>query len=66
MLITLQEACIARMLEPRTSENRAQRNRSRAALRYRREVAKLGYTQEQIDTQVRDIFDMWRLYRDAE
>ena len=65
-LISLQEETISRMLEPRTSQARVERNQSRAVRRYRKAQEKAGYTTEQINAQVRDIWDMYRLYRDAE
>lgn len=65
-LIQLQDQALQRMQEPRTSERREARNRSRALLHYAREAAKLGYTKEQINLQVRDLWDMYRLQEAAE
>ena len=61
-LIQLQDSTLARMAEPRTSKLRAERNRSRAIKRYGLAVLKLGYTQEQVEAQKRDLWDMWKLY----
>lgn len=42
-LIQRQEACIARMLEPRTSERRARKNRGAALRQFRQQCAADAY-----------------------
>ncbi len=55
-LIQLQEACIARMNEPRTSDRRA------AALRdFRKQCAVVGYDKPSIDLITQDVRDMYEL-----
>lgn len=65
-LIQRQDAALAELAEPRTSERRKARHVSRVLWRYRKRAAKLGYTSEQIDQQVRDVLDMHRLNELAE
>lgn len=65
-LIALQEKTLARMLEPRTSEARACRNASRAVRRYIIAAMAAGFTEEQVQQQARDIWDMYRLHLNAE
>lgn len=65
-LITHQELCIDRMLEPRTSEKRALKNRIAALGKYRTHAACVGYTQAEIEQQVRDIRHVFLLRLHAE
>lgn len=65
-LIQRQEACIARMREPRTSWRRAAKNRGAALRQYRDAAAKAGYTAAEIEQQVKDIKDMVALEDNAE
>jgi hypothetical protein len=65
-LIQRQEACIARMLEPRTSEKRAAKNRSAALRAYRKQCVSVGYSDQDIDRMVKDIKDMVALEINAE
>lgn len=65
-IITHQRLCIDRMLEPRTSEKRASKNRSAALRNYRLTAACWGYSEAEIEQHVHDIRDMYRLERDAE
>ena len=65
-LITHQMLCIDRMLEPRTSEKRASKNRLAALRKYRTHALCAGYTEVEVEQQVRDIKDMYALERDAE
>jgi len=66
-LIQHQESCIARMHERRTSERRAHKNRVAAIRQYRKYAAGVGcYSEADIEQQVRDIQDVYKLQRDAE
>ena len=65
-LIQLQEAAIAAMQEPRSSEKRARKHRAAVLRAYRAKAAKIGYTTEQIEQQVTDIRDMYMLQINAE
>lgn len=65
-LIQRQEAAIAAMQEPRTSEKRAVKHRNAVLRAYRRNAIKLGYTLEQAHQQVIDVLDMYRLTTAAE
>lgn len=65
-LIQRQEACIARMLEPRTSERRARKNRGAALRQFRQQCAAAGYAPEDIALLEIDTVDTYRLRRDAE
>jgi hypothetical protein len=65
-LIQRQEACIARMREPRTSEKRTAKNYSAALRQYRKGAEKAGYPADQIQQQVQDIKDMFWLETNAE
>lgn len=65
-LITHQMLCINRMLEPRTSEKRASKNRSAALRIYRTNAALAGFNETEIAQQVRDIKDMVALEQNAE
>jgi hypothetical protein len=65
-LIQRQDEAIKRMLEPRSSERRAEKNRHAALRQYRKHAERMGYTLDQINAQIRDLVDMWRLERDAE
>ncbi len=65
-LIQRQEACIARMREPRTSEKRTAKNYSAALRQYRKSAEKAGYTAAEIAQQVQDIKDMFWLETNAE
>lgn len=64
-LIQRQEACIARMLEPRTSEKRAAKNRAAAIRQFRRECDAKGYAPEDVAVLVIDVKQMYQLERDA-
>lgn len=65
-LIQRQQECIDRMLEPRTSEKRAAKNRAAALREYRAHAARAGYTESEIEQQVKDIKDMVALENNAE
>ena len=65
-VIQRQEACISKMLEPRTSEKRASKNRSAALRAFRNQCVKVGYSNADIDRMVQDIKDVCALRRDAE
>lgn len=65
-LIQRQDAALAAMHEPRSSERRKARHNARVLGHYRKHAAKLGYSQEQIDAQVRDLRDMYQLELNAE
>jgi len=65
-LITHQMLCIDRMLEPRTSEKRALKNRMAALRIYRTNAALAGFSAPEIEQQVRDIKDMYQLELNAE
>lgn len=60
-LIQRQEACIARMNEPRTSERRAAKNRYAAIADFRKQCATAGYDKEAIDLLTKDVRDMYEL-----
>ena len=65
-LIQRQDACINRMLESRTSERRAAKNRNAAVAAFRDESVKLGYNDAEIRQQIADVRDMYQLEKDAE
>lgn len=65
-LIQRQEACIARMMEERTSEKRASKNRSAALRAFRNQCVSTGYSAADIDRMVQDIKDMVALQQNAE
>ncbi len=65
-LIQRQEACIARMNEPRTSERRAAKNRAAAVKDFRRQCAATGYSKEEIDLLIKDVRDVYELQKNAE
>ena len=65
-LITHQQLCIDRMLEPRTSDKRALKNRMAALRKYRTHALCVGYTEAEVEQQIRDIKDVYALERDAE
>lgn len=65
-LIQRQEACIARMLEPRTSERRAAKNRNAAIAQFRKGCAAVGYDKPSIDLITKDVRDMYELEKLAE
>lgn len=60
-LIQRQDACIARMNEPRTSERRAAKNRNAAIADFRKQCAAAGYDKEAIDLLTKDVRDMYEL-----
>jgi len=65
-LIQRQDEAIQLMSQPRSSEKRAAKHRSAVLRQYRKHAAKLGYTPEQVDQQVRDVRDMYNLENHAE
>lgn len=65
-LIQRQEACIARMNEPRTSERRAAKNRAAALRQFRKECAAAGYDKPSIDLITQDVRDVYELRKNAE
>ena len=65
-LIQRQEACIARMNEPRTSERRAAKNRAAAIREFRKQFAAVGYDKPSIDLITQDVRDMYELRKNAE
>lgn len=65
-LVQIQEACIARMLEPRTSEKRAAKNRSAALRAYQDQLIKRDYQPDEIKMLIKDVRDMYTLRRDAD
>ncbi len=65
-LITHQRLCIDRMLEPRTSEKRALKNRCAALRKYRTHALCAGYSAPEVEQQIRDIRDMYQLELNAE
>lgn len=65
-LIQRQDACIARMLEPRTSERRAAKNRNAAISDFRKQCAAAGYDKPSIDLITKDVRDMYELEKNAE
>lgn len=64
-LTEIQEQALQKMQEPRTSELRARKMRHRVLRQYRKEALSLGYTAEQVEMQVVDLRDMYRLRTDA-
>lgn len=64
-LTMIQEQTLQRMLEQRTSERRAEKMRGAALRQYRKQAKALGYTAEQVEMQVCDLRDMYRLRTDA-
>ena len=65
-LIQIQEMTIARMMEARTSAKRLRKSHVAAFRAYRKHASKMGYTDQQIDQQVKDIKDMYELEMNAE
>lgn len=65
-LIQRQEACIARMSEPRTSEKRAAKNRAAALRTFRTQLVTAGYSLAEIDQQTQDVRAVYELRRSAE
>lgn len=65
-LIQRQEACIARMNEPRTSERRAAKNRAAELRDFRKQCAAIGYDKAEIDLITQDVRDMYELRNNAE
>lgn len=65
-LIQRQEACIARMNEPRTSERRAAKNRAAALRDFRKQCAVIGYDKAAIDQITKDVRDVYELRKNAE
>jgi hypothetical protein len=65
-LIQRQEACIARMNEPRTSERRAAKNRAAAIRDFRKQCAAVGYDKPSIDLITQDVRDMYELEKLAD
>jgi hypothetical protein len=64
-LTQIQEKTLQRMQEQRTSERRADKMRHGLLRRYRKQAKALGYTAEQVEIQVCDLRDMYRLRTDA-
>lgn len=64
-LIQRQDACIARMLEPRTSERRAAKNRNAAIAVFRKQCATAGYEKDDIDLLAKDVREMYELEKNA-
>ena len=64
-LTQIQERALLAMLEPRSSERRAEKMRGAVLRQYRKSARRLGYTQEQVEMQVCDLRDMYRLRVDA-
>ena len=64
--IRRQEACIARMSEPRTSERRAAKNRNAAIADLHKQCASVGYSEVEIKQIVTDVRDMYELEKNAE
>ena len=64
-LIQRQEACIARMNEPRTSDRRASKNRAAAIREFRKQCAAVGYEKADIDLLAQDVRDMYELEKNA-
>ena len=65
-LIQRQEACIARMLEVRTSERRATKNRAAAIAQLRKGMESAGYSEAEIKQAIADVRDMYQLEVNAE
>lgn len=65
-LIQRQEACLARLHEPRTSEKRAKRNRTAALNEFRRQLIVAGYGLIAVKQILQDVWDLYVLQRDAE
>lgn len=65
-LIQRQEACIARMNEPRTSDRRAAKNRAAAIRDFRKQCATAGYAKADIDLITQDVRDMYELEKRAD
>lgn len=65
-LIQRQEACIARMNEPRTSERRAAKNSAAALRNFRKQFAAVGYDNPSIDLITQDVRDMYELEKLAD
>jgi hypothetical protein len=60
-LIYRQDEALAALAQPRTSERRYRKYRASVLRRYRQSAARLGYTPDQIEAQVRDLLDMHAL-----
>ena len=65
-LIQMQEQCIARMHEPRTSIKRESKHRRSVARHYLSWALAQGYNKDEANAQLKDIYDVYRLQRDAE
>lgn len=65
-LIQRQEACIARMNEPRTSDRRAAKNSAAAIRDFRKQFAAVGYKKADIDLLAQDVRDMYELEKLAD
>lgn len=65
-MIQRQDACIARMNEPRTSERRAAKNRAAALRNFRKQCAAVGYDKPSIDLITQDVRDMYELEKLAD
>lgn len=65
-LIQRQEACIARMNDPRTSCRRAAKNRAAAIRDFRKQCAAIGYDKTEIDLITQDVRDVYELRNNAE
>lgn len=65
-LIQRQDACIARMQEPRTSERRAAKNRNAAIADFQKQCAAAGYDKAAIALITKDVRDMYELEKNAE
>jgi hypothetical protein len=64
--IQRQEACIARMLESRTSERRAAKNRAAAIAQLRKGMTAAGYSEAEIKQAIADVRAMYQLEVNAE
>ena len=60
-MIQRQDACIARMNEPRTSERRAAKNLAAVIRDFRKQCAAVGYDNPSIDLITQDVRDMYEL-----
>lgn len=65
-LIQRQEACLARLHAHRTSEKRAAKNRAAAIRQFRTQLVIAGYGLIEINQQIKDVLDMYRLQCNAE
>lgn len=64
-LTLIQEQTLQKMMEQRTSERRATKMRGAVLRQYRKQAKKLGYTAEQVEMQVCDLWDMYHLRTDS-